>query len=172
MEKLVYCIVDDERLAAKAIDALVNADFTRDEICVLLRPGPKGGHVEEIPLEVHTEVGHGMVIGSALGALGGALVAVASGTLLAAGPLVAMFHGVVSGGAGGLLTGFVGGLGYWHDAADFPHKKLGEGAVLVGAVTTKPGRVEKARAALAAVGAQDIRVSSRHTAEHAVQRSD
>ena len=163
MSVLTYAIFDNEKQAARAVDALVENDFTMDDICVLLREGPEGAVVEEMPMEVKTEVGPGMVIGAAVGAVGGALVAVGSG-LIAAGPLLALLQGAVGGGAAGMLTGFLAGLGYWHDAADFPHHKLKGEAVLVGIMSDRRDRIDVARKTLKAVGAKQVHVRTRRQA--------
>lgn len=96
-------------------------------------------------------------------------MAVGSGGLLVAGPLIGVLQGAVGGGAAGLLAGFVGGLGYWHDAADFPHHKLRDGAVLVGVMTQDPQRIEAARTALTTVGAPEVHIRPRSEAMQEVQ---
>ena len=163
MTLLSYAIFDNEKQAARAVDALVENDFTMDEICVLLRAGPEGTAVEEMAMEVKTEVGPGMAIGAAVGAVGGALVVVGSG-MLAAQPLLALVPGVVGGGAAGMLTGFLAGLGHWHDAADFPHHKLKEGAVMVGIMNNRRDRINVARNTLKAIGAKEVHVRTRRQA--------
>lgn len=135
---------------------------------VRLREGPEGSGVEEVPLEVKTEVGPGMAIGAAVGAVGGALVAVAG--LLATAPLVALLQGAVGGSAAGLFTGFVAGLGYWRDAADFPHARLPEGAVLVGVMADRADRIAVAKSTLEALGAKDVQVRSRRQARDEIRR--
>jgi hypothetical protein len=163
MSVLAYAIFDTEKQAARAVDALVENDFTMRDICVLLREGPEGAAVEEMPMEVKTAVGPGMAIGAAVGAVGGALVAIGSG-LVVAGPFLALLQGAVGGGAAGMLTGFLAGLGYWHDAADFPHHKLKQGAVLVGIMSEKRDRIDVARATLKAIGAKKVHVRKRRGA--------
>ena len=152
MTILAYAIFDTHKGAANAVDALVESDFTMKDI--------KSG------------VGPGMAIGAALGVVGGALVALGGG-LLAAGPLVGLLEGAVGGGAAGLFTGFVGGLGHMHETIDFPHhhhKKIEHGAVLVGVMTTQRERIEAAKKALVGVGAEEVHVRTRRQADAELER--
>jgi hypothetical protein len=168
-EKLVYAIFWDEKTAGKAIRALDEAHFDEDEIGVLMRKGPEGSEVEEVPVETETEAKRGGIIGAVVGAIGGALLLVGSG-FLAAGPFVVALAGALAGGATGSAVGVLMGMGFWHDEIEFPHKEeLREGAILVGVKTHK--RVDAAREALESVGAEDVHVRSREEAIDEVEHA-
>lgn len=65
---MAYAVFDDDQLAARAVDALVQHDFTMADICVLLRATPASE-----------------ALGAAVAAAGGALGHFGSSDLLAAG---------------------------------------------------------------------------------------
>jgi hypothetical protein len=155
----VYGIFQNEKEAAAAVDALVNADFTADHISALMH---EGSEVTELPAEQRTGIGRGAIIGAALGAIGGAILVPVSG-LLAAGPLLAALEGAVAGGAAGTVLGGVMGLGHWHEEIDFVNHRLKEGAVIVG-VETIPERREGAEAALRSAGAEDVHAQTKKSA--------
>jgi hypothetical protein len=68
--RMVYAIFDDEAMAAKAVDELVESDFTLDHICVLMREGPPHSNVTELPVDVKSKVARGVKVGTALGVVG------------------------------------------------------------------------------------------------------
>ena len=170
MTVLVYAVFLDDKNAAKAVDELIESDFTRDHICVLLREGQEDPHVSEVPVDVKSKVAQGVAVGSALGAVGGALVATGGG-LLVAGPLVALIQGAVGGSALGVFTGFVGGLGSMHVEFDKPHGDLPDEALLVGAMTDGEARIDAARRALERAGALNVRVKKRSEAVRDLERT-
>ena len=172
MTILAYAIFDTHRRAAKAVDALVESDFSMKDLCVLCREGAEGTAIEELPVDIKTAVGPGMAIGAALGVVGGSLVALGGG-LLTAGPLVTLLQGAVGGGAAGMLAGFVGGLGRIRETIEFPwhhHRRPERGAVLVGAMTVDRGRIATARRALLGVGAAEVHVRTRRQAGSELKR--
>src|SRR5688572_4695328 len=120
---LVYSLFSNETQAQRAIEKLVENEFAASNIYVLMRDDAGTGKVEQVPVNTKNLVGPGLAIGAALGAVGGALVALTGG-LFAAGPIVALLQGATTGGAAGVLTGTLGGLGYWRDVADFPKKAI------------------------------------------------
>ncbi|HEU5076911.1 MAG TPA: general stress protein [Polyangiaceae bacterium] len=152
---LIYALFSNETQAQKAIQKLVENEFAAANIYVLMRDDAASGKVEQVPVITKTMVGPGVAIGTALGAVGGVLVALTGG-LLAAGPIVALLQGASAGGAAGVLAGTLGGLGYWRDMADFPSKHIESGAILVGVDASAQGQAERARAALKAAGADTV----------------
>jgi uncharacterized membrane protein len=171
MGVLVYAMFDDDKTAAKAVDALVEADFTREHISVLLREPASEAAVKELPVDVKSKVGRGVKVGAALGAIGGALVATGGG-VLAAGPIVALVQGTVGGAAVGILVGFVGGLGGMHVEFDKDHGETLDEVLLVGAMTDSEERVERARRALHAAGATQVRIDERTRAIAELEDTD
>lgn len=167
---LIYAIFSSEPQAQRAIEKLVDSEFSASNIYVLMRTTEQHAKVQEVPVRTKTMVGPGVAIGATLGAIGGALVAV-SGGLLAAGPLVALLQGAVSGAAAGSLAGTVGGLGYWRDKADFPKNELEAGAILVGVDADAQGQQQRASAALMAAGADAVHVRSWSEAREDVRQA-
>jgi len=150
MEIFVHGLFEEEASAAVAVRSLVDAHFEPDQISALMRVATD---VEEASPSFKMAVGSGAVLGSALGVVGGALLAL--GGLLVAGPL---FAGV-AGGLGGALAGGLSGLGRWTDEIDFP-KQVQRGMILIG-VSTQPGRADQARAALLGAHPERIHVSKK-----------
>ena len=167
---LVYAIFPNEEQADRAVKALVDEEFAAANIHVLMRDDTRSEHVRRVPVRTQTMVGPGIALGATLGAVGGALVAV-SGGFLAAGPLVALLQGVVSGSAAGTIVGTVGGLGYWRDVVDFPKEKLDSGGILVGVNSNAQGQIERAQQALKAAGAEDVQHRSLAEAKQVVSHA-
>lgn len=160
----VYALFWDEADAAKAVEGLVEAEFSPDEICVLMR---ERAHARRVPLRVKTGIARGALVGAALGAVGGGLALPAAGWL-AAGGLAAVLQGAYLVGAAGTLAGALGGLGHWHHEISHPHEaELGEGAVLVGVPTSK--RIDVARDVLLRAGAIQTHTSSKRHARTVVE---
>lgn len=170
INSLVYAIFSNEQQAERAVKALVDEEFAAANIHVLMRDDSRRDHVRNVPVQTRTLVGPGVALGATLGAVGGALVAL-SGGLLAAGPLVALLQGAVSGGAAGTIVGTVGGLGYWRDVVDFPEEKLNMGGILVGVNSNAQGQADRARQALKAAGADEVEVRSLEGAKQAVRQA-
>jgi hypothetical protein len=171
MTVMVHGIFETEKSAAKAVDELIESDFTRDHICVLMRSGAENPKIHELPVDVKSKVAPGIKIGTALGAVGGALVAT-SGGLLVAGPVLALVQGAVGGGAVGFLAGFVGGLGGMHVEIDTPRETIPDEALLVGVMTDDDERIEVARRALLEAGAPEVRVQRRGAATEALRHTN
>ena len=161
----VYGIYWDENSAADAVDQLVNAHFLGDDISALLH---EGSELKELPVQQKTGANVGAILGAALGAVGGALLAPGAG-LLAGGPLFVALQGAIAAGAAGAGFGAVGGLGYWHDEVDFVHHHLTRGAVIVG-VETIPERQAAAENALRAAGAGEVQARTKKEAIEDVER--
>jgi hypothetical protein len=161
----VHAVFNSEAGAAKAVQELVNAKFSGQDISALMtnRSG-----VQELDIGHKTGMGVGAVLGGVLGAVGGALAV--SGGLVLAGPVFLALEGMLAGGVMGTLAGTLGGLGFWKEEIEFPRSAFENGAVLIG-VNTEEARVDDAAAALKRAGATEIRQSSKREAETAAEAS-
>jgi len=164
----VHAIYRDEPAAVEATRALIDAKFPSGDVGAFMRGMPRGTD-SEIEVQHKTGIPVGAMLGAALGALGGALVA--SGVVLAAGPVLLALDGAAAGGALGSLTGALAGLAHWSDTLSFPAHTFDHGGVLLG-VTTHEGRVEEARDILTATGGEDVRVSTKRRASIAAADGD
>lgn len=151
----VYGIYATEEQGARALHALVEADFPVAEISGLMHQGEE---TEELAVEGKTGVARGAVLGAALGALGGAVLIPAAG-VLAAGPLLAALEGAAIGGAAGIGFGGLAGLGFWREEVDLIDRKLKQGDVIIG-VETIPERQAEAEAALREAEPTEVRASA------------
>lgn len=164
MERFVHALFPDRQAAAKAVDALVNANFSPREVGALVANDRM--EVKELVVERKTIVRGGALIGIILGAPIGMLTLAAFGLIALTSPLEAL-QGAAVGGVVGLLAGTLGGLGYWKHVIDFPRDAFKTGTVLVG-VATNRGRVQQAREALGMAGARRTYACSKNGA---VQRA-
>jgi len=108
--------------ALRAAERLIDAGFTRDEVC-LLAPNDPGVHFAvRTKHETMAGVGGGALIGLVIGALAGALQAMAAVTIpalsfLTGDPVVSAMVGAGLGAAaGGLVGGLVGVSRVHHEA--------------------------------------------------------
>jgi len=162
METFVHGLFRDEAGAALAVRKLVDSHFEPNQISALMRVGTDP-LASELKPAFKLATGPGAALGASLGAIGGALLAL--GGFLVAGPL---FAGAL-GGAGGALAGVLGGLGRWTDEIDFPDQ-VDARMILVG-VSTQPGRVKAALAALARANPERVHVSKKAEACEEVEAS-
>ena len=101
--------------AVRAAGRLIDAGFTREEVC-LLAPDDPGAHFAVRPKhETLAGAGGGALIGLVIGALAGALQAMAAITIpaigvITGGPLVSALVGAGAGAAAGGLIGALVGL--------------------------------------------------------------
>lgn len=157
----VHAVFNDEPHAAKAVQELVNAKFSANDISALMcnRSG-----VTELEMGHKTGMKVGAAVGAVLGGVGGALAV--TGGLVLAGPVFLALEGLVAGGALGTVAGTLGGLGFWKEEVEFPKHAFENGAVLIG-VNANEGRIAEASAALERAGASDIRQSTQEKAKSA-----
>ena len=148
----VHAVFKDEPSAAMAVQELVNAKFSANDISALMCN--RSGVVEELEVGHKTAMKQGAALGAVLGGVGGALAV--TGGLVLAGPVFLALEGLVAGGALGTVAGTLGGLGFWKEEIEFPKSAFENGAVLIGA-TVNEGRIEEASAALRRAGADEIR---------------
>lgn len=154
-QRFAYALFNDVGSAESAVEQLIEHGFSSESIGVLMRD-PNG--VSELPMRHKTGVGPGIVLGTLLGVAVGVslpgLGLIAFGTLGAA----------AAGGATGTLAGIVGGMGLWKEEVDVPKAAFARGGVLIGTMLTSE-RLEKARTALHAAGAEKVEVATRAEAE-------
>jgi hypothetical protein len=159
---LVTGIFRNRNEAEHAIEELLRAGFSRDDISLLMTDATRG---REFGLQSSTKAPEGAATGATIGGVLGGLVAglVALGTLaipgvalVAAGPVVAVLAGVGAGATAGGLTGALIGLGLPEHEARFYNEELKQGGMLVG-VYTHDDRRAAARKILDAVGAEKVR---------------
>lgn len=161
MSILVTGIFNSRTTADLAVDDLVHAGFSKDDISVLMSDTTQG---REFGIHEGSKAPEGAATGAAiggtLGAVAAGLAAVASLAvpglaLVAAGPLVAALTGLGAGAAAGGLTGALIGLGIPEHEARFYHDELRQGGILVGVYCHKD-RVAQAKSVLDAAGAEKV----------------
>jgi len=158
----VHAVYTTQPSAARAVQELVNAEFSANDISVLM--WDKSG-VQELEVGHKTGMVAGAAIGAALGVVGGALAV--SGGLVLAGPVFLALEGSLAGGVLGTLAGTLGGLGFWKEEVEFPKHAFEQGAALIG-VSTDDGRIPQAAEALRRAGAREVHSSTtREAREHA-----
>lgn len=155
----IYGVFEEEEAASDAVQRLVDADFPSEDIRAIMQ---QGDQVEELSVEGKTSTGRGLVIGGILGVLVGALAAVIA-DLGAAEPWIDAIKGAVVGGAIGIALGALSGLAFWREEVDFLHRRLKQGAVLIG-VETNPGRRASVEEVLRASGAKELHVRDQQVA--------
>jgi hypothetical protein len=112
MSKILTGTYRTRESALRAAERLIDAGFIREEVC-LLAPDDPGAHFSVRTVhETMAGVGGGALIGLVVGALAGALLAMAAITipalgLLTGGPLVSALMGA---GAGATVGGLIGAL--------------------------------------------------------------
>jgi hypothetical protein len=161
MSKLITGIFTSRTRAEQAVDELMRAGFSPEDVSLLMSESTRG---REFAIKRSTKAPEGAATGAAIGGVIGAvaagLAAVASITvpglaIVAAGPLVAALAGLGAGAAAGGLTGALIGLGVPENEAKFYAKEIEKGGILVG-VYAHDDKVEVARDVLNAAGADKV----------------
>jgi hypothetical protein len=145
--------------AKHAIEALIRAGFTRQQLAVL---APESIPKEELAglLEANPSrrTAEGVAAGSAIGAVLGGLAGVAGlATMGGVGILVA--GGALEAGVGGVVGGLIGGMtmrGMEKEYADYYDQSLSHGRILVAVETHNPTRLALAERLLAEAGAEPV----------------
>jgi len=158
-----FGIYTNEATAETAVDQLLAAGFSNDDISVLMSDvkGARDFAAEKntkAPEGTAAGVGVGGVLGGALGLLAGigALAIPGVGPLIAAGPIMATLAGLGVGGAVGGLVGALVGMGIPEYEAKRYEGRLKEGGILVSVHCETSEEVAKAKELLKTTGAQDI----------------
>ena len=161
MSHLVTGIFTSRESAEHAVDELIHAGFSANDVSLLMSETTQG---REFAIRPSTKAPEGAVtgaaIGGALGAIAGGLAAVASITipgfaLVAAGPIVAALTGLGAGAAAGGLTGALVGLGIPEHEAKFYHEEIQRGRILVG-VHAQKDRAARAKSIMGTAGAEKV----------------
>jgi hypothetical protein len=162
MATLVAGLFNNRSSAERAVENLVDAGFSRDDISLLMSDATRG---REFALQMATKAPEGAAAGATIGGVLGAVAAglVALGiivvpglALVAAGPIVATLAGLGAGAAAGGLTGALIGLGIPEHEAKFYHEGIERGGILVG-VYSHDDRAGQARKILEASGAERVK---------------
>lgn len=122
MERVLTGTYRTRENAVRAAERLIEAGFTRDEVCLLAPDDPGVHFAVETKHETMAGLGGGTLIGFVVGGLVGALQAVAAITIpaldiVAGGPYVSALVGAGAGAAiGGLIGALVGVSRVHHEA--------------------------------------------------------
>ena len=174
----VFGIYPTVNQAESAVDALVRAGFSNNDISVLM---PDNQSTKEFAHEKNTKapegtttgVAAGGTIGGTLGLLAGigALAIPGVGPFIAAGPIMGALAGIGVGGAVGGLVGALVGMGIPEYEAKRYEGRVKDGGVLLSAHCDTSEEITRAKDVLKRTGAGDIS-SSGEEAVGAGARSD
>src|ERR1700675_4239152 len=168
----VFGIYKTRSQAEQAVDRLMAAGFTNNDISVLLADTTSSkdfAHEKntKAPEGTATGVATGGVVGGTLGLLAGigALAIPGVGPLIAAGPIMGALAGLGVGGAVGGLIGALVGMGIPEYEAKRYEGKIKEGGVLLSVHCDTSEQITRAKDLLKHTGAQDISSSGEAGAE-------
>ena len=149
--------------AERAVDALVRASFSNNDISVL---APDTQSTKDFAHEKHTKAPEGATTGVAAGgALGGTLGLLAGvgalaipglGPFIAAGPIMGALAGLGVGGAVGGLVGALVGMGIPEYEAKRYEGRVKDGGVLLSVHCATSDEITRAKKILEQTGAEDI----------------
>jgi len=167
----VICIAKTESLAINIVNQLKAANFSSNDISVLL---PDKSGTKDFAHEQHTKAPEGATTGGVTGGvLGGAfgwLVGIGAlaipgvGPLIAAGPIMAALGGAAIGGAVGGIAGALIGLGIPEYEAKRYEGKIKDGNVLISVHTENRDEISRAKDIFKNVGAEDISTTGESSA--------
>jgi hypothetical protein len=159
----VFGIYQSSAQAERAVDRIIAAGFSNNDISVLL---PDTNSSKEFAHEKNTKAPEGTttgvttggVIGGTLGLLAGigALAIPGVGPLIAAGPIMASLAGLGVGGAVGGLIGALVGMGIPEYEAKRYEGRVKDGGVLLSVHCDTSDEVSRAKDLLKQTGAEDI----------------
>ena len=159
----VFGIYASAKHAEQAVDHLVSAGFSDQDISVLL---PDADSSREFAHEKNTKAPEGAVTGATtggvvLGTLGllagiGALAIPGVGPFIAAGPIMGALAGLGVGSAVGGLVGALVGLGIPEYEAKRYEGRIKNGGVLLSVHCDTSEEIDKAERVLKSSGAEDI----------------
>jgi hypothetical protein len=169
----VFGIYHTGKQAERAVDDLIAAGFSSDDISVLLpdNQGTKAfAHEKNTKAPEGTAAGvtTGGAIGGALGLLAGfgALAIPGAGPFIAAGPIMSALAGLGAGGAFGGLIGALVGMGIPEYEAKRFEGRIKEGGVLLSAHCDTSEAILRAKDLLKQTGAQDISSTGEAAADY------
>jgi hypothetical protein len=171
--KAVFGLYKSVGQAEDAVNRLVTAGFSNDDISVLLPDNEstrKFAHKKDTkaPEGTATGVTAGGAIGGTLGLLAGigALAIPGVGPLIAAGPIMGALAGLGVGGAVGGLIGALVGMGIPEYEAKRYEGRIKEGGVLLSAHCDTSEEITRAKDILKQTGAEDIASSGEGSADY------
>jgi hypothetical protein len=180
--KAVFGIYDSTLHAERAVDTLLRAGFSNNDISVLLpddQSTREFAHKKETKAPEGTTTGGvaGGVIGGTLGVLAGiGMIAIPGiGPFIAAGPIMGGLAGLGVGGAVGGLIGALVGMGIPEYEAKRYEGRLKKGGVLISVHCDTSDEIKRAKELLKGTGAEDISSageSSAGVATSAANRGD
>lgn len=178
-KKSVFCIATSREQADRIVEQLKNADFSNNDISVLL---PDKGSTRDFAHEKNTKApegaaagaGTGGVLGGALGWIVGigALAIPGVGPFIAAGPILAALSGAAIGAAAGGIAGGLIGLGIPELEAKRYEGKVKDGNILLSVHTENSDEISRAKDIFTQAGAQDICVTGDASAPKADRTND
>lgn len=153
--------------ADAAVDKLLAAGFSKDDISVLLQDTPSTrqfAHEKETKAPEGTTAGAttGGVIGGTLGLLAGigALSIPGLGPFIAAGPIMGALAGLGAGGAVGGLIGALVGMGIPEYEAKRYEGRVRDGGTLLSVHCDSSEEIDRAKEILERMGAEDVASAS------------
>src|SRR6202171_1059284 len=159
----VFGIYKNSMAAERAVDRILKAGFSNNDISVLL---PDGQSSKEFAHEKNTKMPEGTATGAtAGGAIGGTLGLLAGigslaipgiGPFIAAGPIMGALAGMGAGAAAGGLIGALVGMGIPEYEAKRYEGRVKNGGILLSVHCDDSDCVSKAKDILKRVGAEDI----------------
>jgi hypothetical protein len=161
--KAVFCIANSEEQAARIVEDLKAAGFSRDDVSALF-PDKQGSrdfaHEQgtKAPEGATAGVGAGAVLGGTLGWLAGigALAIPGVGPLIAAGPILAALSGAAVGAATGGLAGALIGYGVPEIEAKRYEGKVQGGNILLSVHAEDGKQVDRVKEIFKRHRAEDI----------------
>jgi len=176
----VFGIYPGVSQAEGAVDALILAHFSNDDISVLLpdqQSSKNFAHEKntKAPEGTATGVATGGTIGGTLGLLAGigALAIPGVGPFIAAGPIMGALAGLGVGGAVGGLVGALVGMGIPEYEAKRYEGRVKDGGVLLSVHCATSDEITRAKDILKRTGAEDISSSGeKSSADYATSTRD
>jgi uncharacterized membrane protein len=172
MQRAVFGILRDERVAIEVVERLKSAGFSANDVSVLL--ADQSG-TRDFAHDQATKAPEGAATGAAtgglLGGVAGWLVGIGTlaipglGPFIAAGPILAAMSGAAAGAAVGGLSGALIGLGIPEYEAKQYEGKLREGNVLVSIHTENAEQRRLAKEILEHAGAEGVRVTGEESVD-------
>ena len=162
MAILVSGLFKTRSSAQRAVEALVDYGYSRDDISLLMSDATRG---REFAIQMASKAPEGAAAGATIGGVLGAVAAglvslgilvVPGVALVAAGPVVATLAGLGAGAAAGGLSGALIGLGIPEHEARFYNEAIEKGGILLG-VYTHDDRANQARRLIEAAGAEHVK---------------
>jgi hypothetical protein len=161
--KAVFGIYDSVGAAERAVDSLLRAGFSNNDISVLLpddQSTREFAHKKDTkaPEGATTGVVAGGVIGGTIGVLAGigAIAIPGLGPFIAAGPIMAGLAGLGAGGTVGGIVGALVGMGIPEYEAKRYEGHLKKGGVLLSVHCDTSEEIDRAKKLLETTGAHDV----------------